>query len=258
MAHERPAEEMRPGEIIAARQEAGCAFVPVSPAFEWHSFHLPVGTDALVAEGVCRAVAARVGGIWFRPLSCGLDAWRSEDELLQWGLEGAGKVFGMRFPGLPVCSEYCEEEGLRRAVGNRLLAVRESGFRHAFLVNHHGGRGQVATLEGIAAEHGTDSFGVQAVTTHQFNDLDAESLRVGGHAGLSETTWVLAFRPELVDLSRQEDGPLVVRETGILHRVPVIESEHNPRNASVALAHELRERVVANFEAHVRRITTAP
>ena len=243
----RPADEMRPHEIIAARDASGCAFVPVGPTFEWHSFHLPVGTDALVAEAVCRMAAERVGGIWFRPLSFGLDAWRNADELRAWGLREDERVYGMRFPDLPLTSEYSERAEMEAAVRNRLTALRGTGFRHVFLVNHHGGRGQIATLEALAEECSAEGFGVHAVRTYQFSDVRHESMRVGGHAGLSETTWVLAFRPELVDLARQPDGELSVCRTGILHGQPVIEEQWNPRHASMAVAAALRASVVENF-----------
>ncbi len=135
---------------------------------------------------------------------------------------------------------------------NRLVALRGTGFRHVFLVNHHGGRGQFATLEALAQERSAEDFAVHAVRTYKLSDVQDESMRVGGHAGLSETTWVLAFGPELVDLSHQEDGELSVRHTGILHNRPTVEEKWNPRRASAAVAAALRESVVKNFVRLVR------
>ncbi|MCD6415695.1 MAG: creatininase family protein [Planctomycetes bacterium] len=250
----RPAEEMLPHQILEARERSGCAFVPVGPAFEWHSFHLPMGTDALVAEAVCRMVAERVGGIWLRPLSFGLDEWRPEDNLLEWGFKEEDRVFGMRFPDLPLVSEYCQAPEMRAAVKNRLDAIGGCGFRHAFLVNGHGGAGQMPTLEALAEECTTQQCQAHFVTTYRFNTVSHESLDVGGHAGLSETTWVMAFRPELVDLSRQPDGELSVRLAGILHDRPTIEARFNPRNAVRAIADDVRESVVSNFVEFVRSV----
>jgi creatinine amidohydrolase/Fe(II)-dependent formamide hydrolase-like protein len=110
----------------------------------------------------------------------------------------------------------------------------------------------VPLLETLAGELTTAECRVHSAATYRFNDLDDARLRVGGHAGLSETTWLLAFRPDLVDLTELDDGPLVVRETGVLHARPVVEPEFNPREASLKLAQELRECVVANFVAYVR------
>ncbi|MFW6189398.1 MAG: creatininase family protein [Planctomycetota bacterium] len=255
MASSRPAEEMLPHQIVAAAEESGCAFVPVGPMFEWHSYHLPPGTDALVAEGVCRLTAERVDGIWFRPLSFGLDAPRSPDQLRQWGIDPGAEVYGMRFPDVALSSEYAERPEMRAAVENRLFALRDSGFQRAFLVNHHGGSGQFETLQSVAEAACTPDFAVRSVRTYELNDLE-EWIGVGGHAGLSETTWVLAFRPELVDLSRQPEGKLRVSRTGILHGEPTIEAEYNPRNASMAAAAELRQRVIENFVELVKRETS--
>ena len=96
------------------------------------------------------------------------------------------------------------------------------------------------------------------VGTNGLNDVRDESLRVGGHAGLGETTWLLAFRPELVDLTCQEEGELSVRRAGILHSKPTIEPEWNPRRVSLAVACALRESVVSNFVKLVRESTGDP
>ncbi len=248
----RPAEEMRPGEIVAARERSGCAFVPVSPAFEWHSFHLPMGCDALIAESISRLTAEQVGGIWFRPLSFGLDEWRPERQLVPWGFDKADRIYGMNFPELPLASEYNEPPAMRAAVTNRLHAIKDSGFPRAFIVSSHGGTGQTPVLEALARECSESGFEVHFVGTNALSDVTDESLRVGGHAGLAETTWLLAFRPELVDLTCQEEGELSVRRAGILHSKPTIEPEHNPRHVSLAVACALRESVVSNFVKLVR------
>jgi len=249
---DRPAEEMRPDEVLAARDKSGCAFVPVSPAFEWHSYHLPLGTDALVAEAVAREGARCAGGVWFRPLSLGLDEWRPKERLLPWGFESDDKVFGMNFPELPIRSEYCRPPEMKATVTNRLDAIRGCGFRHAFVVVSHGGVGQFPTLRELALECTSDDFQVHACRTGQFNTLSHETLRVGGHAGLSETTWLMAFRPELVDLSRLPEGELSVRSFGILHSRPTIEAQYNPHNVRFDLANALRRNVVENLSRYVR------
>jgi creatinine amidohydrolase/Fe(II)-dependent formamide hydrolase-like protein len=247
----RPLEEMRPGEIADAAAHSGCAFVPVSPTCEWHSLHLPVGTDALISEALARIGADAVGGVWMRPLPLGLDAWRSPEQLASWGFDEADRIFGMNFPELPFRSDYCDVEQMRAAVAGRLAVLQRMRFRHVFLVNHHGGEGQGATLDAVAERSSTDDFLVHMCMTYPFAAGGAPICNVGGHAGLSETRWLLAFRPELVDLAEQPDGELTVRASGILHRSPVIEAEFNPRNVSTAEAADLRRTVVQSFLAFV-------
>jgi creatinine amidohydrolase/Fe(II)-dependent formamide hydrolase-like protein len=243
----KSAYQMLPHEILEAREASSCAFVPVSPCFEWHSFHLPVGTDALIAEGICRCMAERVHGLYFEPLSFGLDEYRPADQLTAWGFNAADKVFGMRFPDLPLCSEYCRVEEMKAAVNNRLEAIHGSGFRFAFIVNNHGGAGQMDRLNEIAAAWDRPELRVFSVTTYQFIKVQHESMQQGGHAGQSETLNLMAFRPELVDFARLPAGELNVRKTGILHYQPTIEACYNPRHVMLSIASEIRHSIVEAF-----------
>ena len=97
--------EMLPGEIIEVRGHSGCAFIPVGP-IEWHSYHLPIGTDAIIAEEICRLVAEKVNGVYFKPLHLGTDEQRLEENLIKWGFNKEDKIFGMNFPELPLVCEY--------------------------------------------------------------------------------------------------------------------------------------------------------
>jgi creatinine amidohydrolase/Fe(II)-dependent formamide hydrolase-like protein len=253
----RPVEEMMPGDVIAARDRFPYALVPVSPMIEWHSWHLPLSTDGIIAESLCALVAERLGGVYHRALPLGLDAWRAPPELAAWGFAPDDRVFGMCFPDVPVASEYCDPEHMRALVGNRLAHLRASGFKGACLFNQHGGKGQSETLAAIAAEWSRTGFRVTALPVWRLPlRFRHEKLRVGGHAGLSETHWVLAFRPDLVDLTRLPDGELSVRHTGILHGKPTIEPEYNPRNALMAVAHQLREALIEALETYMRSTYT--
>jgi creatinine amidohydrolase/Fe(II)-dependent formamide hydrolase-like protein len=254
----KPADEMRPGEFIEAIQRGPYAFIPVSPTFEWHSFHLPMGTDALISQELSKITAGRTGGIWFRPLSLGLDAWRTPDDKRKWGFQPEENVYGMNFPDLPLKSEYCESEEMIKIVRNRIKALEGSGIKHVFLINHHGGKGQFNTVDQIANETTSEGMKVHGIKTYQFNDLTADEgwFGVGGHAGYSETTWLAAFRPELIDLNEQKKGALSVRHTGILHATPEIEAKWNPHQISFEVANRLRERVVKNFIHHISETAT--
>ena len=114
----KPFEEMLPVEILQAIKKMPFAFIPVSPMIEWHSFHLPMGTDGLISEAVCRTIAEKAGGVWFRPLSLGLDSWRSTKEKKMWGFKSEEEIFGMNFPDIPLTSEYCSVSEMKAAVKN--------------------------------------------------------------------------------------------------------------------------------------------
>ncbi len=249
----KPFEEMLPVEILQAIKKMPFAFIPISPMIEWHSFHLPMGTDGLISEAVCRGISEETGGVWLRPLSLGLDSWRSNKEKKMWGFKSEEEVFGMNFPNIPLTNEYCSTNEMKAAVKNRVEALRGIGIKHIFLLNHHGGKGQIPTIEELGKELSDSEFVVHGLKTYQFNDLTEEDgfYGVGGHAGFSETTWLLGFRPDLVDLNQLHEGELSVRDMGILHNKPIIEEKWNPRNTSVSVADKLKERVIANFRAYI-------
>jgi len=201
-------------------------------------------------------MAENIGGVWFRPLSLGLDSWRNGEEKNMWGFKSGEEVFGMNFPDIPLKSEYCEVDEMTKVIKNRVKALKEIGLKHVFLLNHHGGKGQFKTIEGMATLLSDQKTKVHALKTYQFNDLKPEDgfYGVGGHAGYSETTWLLAYRPELVDLTTQKSGKLSVRMTGILHSKPEIDEEWNPRNVSLTVANKLRRRVIDNFISYIKKL----
>jgi len=246
--------EMLPEEIVKAREISGCAFIPVGP-IEWHSYHLPMGTDALISEKICELVAEKVNGIYFKPLFLGVDSFRNEDELLKLGFKKDDKIFGMNFPELELVSEYCNKEDLISNIERRLKFLKDCGFKTAFVINHHGGLGQVDCLQEICNKFNSSEFNSEFVYSFRFFTLEDKMLKVeyGGHAGISETNWILAFYPGLVDLSKVNRGELNVRENGFYHWGPVIEEKYNPRHASKVLADELRENIISNFVDYIKK-----
>lgn len=248
-----PITEMRPREILAARDQTGILFIPVSPAFEWHAWHLPLGTDALIAEELSQAVAERVGGLYCPTLSFGLDEWRPAPWLAQRGLPTVEPIFGMNFPVLPLAGEYHAREEMVRPVATRLEVMRRNGFRYLFLINNHGGRGQANSLNALAREMDSPACRVCYV---QVQSLPRENdLPCGGHANLdNETAMLMAFRPDLVDLAALPEGELRVAEVGILYPEPVIPPEHNPRHTSLLGAHQRRRMLIDRLTELVQAV----
>ncbi len=250
-------EELRPKQILDKIRNPGAVFVPVSPLIEWHSFHLPMGVDGLIAEGVSVALADEFDALCCRCIPMALDGFRSEKEKQAWGLDPQADVFGMNFPGLPLATENHMPELLDGMVSARLSALKQSGFRFAFLVNQHGGAGQNERLAAVAEKFSDKSFTVAVLSVPRFNRFHAEGarashLKVGGHAGLCETLQLMAFRPELIDLNELPDGILSVASTGILHSEPQIPAEFNPRHALPELAAQWRTSTLENMAARVR------
>lgn len=252
-------EEMLPRQVVEKVHNPGIFFLPVSPLIEWHSFHLPLGVDGLISEGVSRALAEEFNALCCRCLPIALDEFRDPKTKKQWGLPENADVFGMNFPDLPLTSEYHTPDLMYGMVTARLKALKHSGIRSVFLVNHHGGAGQRETLEEIANIFSDDSFCVTALAVPPLNTFHEDGeralyLKAGGHAGLSETIQTLAFRPDLVDLSQLPAGELSVAESGILHGKPTIPAELNPHFAAQDLAEKWRTSVLKNGAKKVREV----
>ncbi len=162
--------EMLLHEFRAAMAAMPVAWVPVG-LLEWHSEHLPLGTDVLRAEWCCSAAARAIGGIVLPPLyvSCrGYGSFEgtlifSHDTAVQVGVELAGQL-------------------------------AKAGFRAALFLSAHGGQWQVAFLDDVARRYS----GPMALLTLQISQASGH----GDHAGVWETSDMMAARPELVELSR--------------------------------------------------------
>jgi len=243
--------EMRPDEIIKAREKSGLAFIPVSP-LEWHGPHLPYGTDAIISEGICSITAEKVKGIYFSAMNYGLDAYRTEEQLSMWGFRSDDRIFGMNFPDLPLVSEYSNKEDLRINIMRRLQFLKDCRFKAAFVVNHHGGENQIPLIKKTCDEFTDSDFTAEAVYSMDFCTIKTGLPKyVGTHAGIWETQLVMAFRPDLVDLSKIPEGEITVKDIGIAHNKPKIEEEFDPRNANMAAANKIKENIIENFTAYI-------
>lgn len=254
-----PLEFMRPHRIMELARDPSLVLIPISPALEWHSYHLPVGTDAIIAEEVAGRVAQNLGAAYCRVLSFGLDEIRSKAFKRSQGLDPNLQVFGMNYANLPVASEYSTPPIIRKVVTARINALRQTGFRCVALVNHHGGRGQIPLLHAIADRLSTSSFRVISLHTAAGPDFEPsepkEHFYAGGHAGVAETMQLMAFRPDLVDTSLLPEGPLRAWEYGILHDYPMIPSNLNPRLTNRERAQEWASHVVQRLTSAVREFT---
>lgn len=166
----------------AAAAEAGLIAIQPVGAVEQHGPHLPLVTDALIAEAVAAAAAGRCAapGHWLLPT---LSYGRSTEHL------GRAGTIALSAPTLlAVCLD----------LGRSLAA---SGVRKLVFVNGHGGQ---PSLLDVVARDIRNQFGLEvfSVMPSRFglpddvNDPDP----FGIHGGFVETSAVLALRPDLVHL----------------------------------------------------------
>ncbi|MBL1257580.1 creatininase family protein [Methylocystis sp. Sn-Cys] len=177
---------------IRAHDMSGVIAVLPIAAVEQHGPHLPLGVDAMIMEGCIERVAAR--------LPEDLDAVFLPMQSVGVSLEHRD------FPG----TLWLSQETASRMLLDIAEGVARAGVKKLVLMNSHGGNS--ALISTVALELRAH-LGLLAVTCSwaRFGYPDglfsAQEQRHGIHGGEIETSLMLAFRPELVDMGRAKNFP---------------------------------------------------
>ncbi len=243
---------LRPAEILAAQAHKSIVYLPIGP-LEWHGPHLPLGTDPLQAESLALTLAGRVGGLVHPTLWWGTERERDPGTLQNLGFQGDEWIVGMDFPSLTLPSFYVPEEQFALVVRWTLENLARHGFRLIVVVNGHGATNQIAHLQRLVAE-----LNARGRARLLYTFTLAYVLSEADHAGITETSAILALDPERVDLAALPPAgePLRIPEWGIAdgasfaghptpdHSVPAAD---DPRAATAELGRQ-------NFAAAVDRV----
>jgi creatinine amidohydrolase len=167
------------------------AVLPIA-AVEQHGPHLPLGVDAMIMEGCITRVASRLPDdldVLFLPMqSVGVSPEHRD------------------FPGTLSLSF----ETAARVLGDIAEGVFRAGVKKIVLMNSHGGNS--ALISTLALDLRA-RFGALVVTCSwaRFGYPDGlfspAEQRHGIHGGEIETSLMLAFRPDLVDMGRAKNFP---------------------------------------------------
>jgi len=245
-------EMMRPGQIIEARDRAPVAYLPIGP-LEWHGPHLPYGVDPLHAHVLAVECARETDGVVLPMVPLGTETYIEPDRLRHRGFQGHERIIGMDFPGFPLPSLYVEESALGVAVRELVRGLKRQAFRVIVIVNGHGAPNHRAMLNRLAIEE-SEPGEVAVFLTGALLDT-----RIRGHAELRETSYMVAYFPDTVDLSALPAPPAPIKtfETGVLDQPSLagqpapdfsISAAQDPRYASASQGHE-------DVASEMRRIT---
>lgn len=229
--------DYRTTEYATIDPEATIAVLPLA-AIEQHGPHLPVSTDTSIMNGMLDTVIARLPGdldIRILPVQA---IGKSNEHLHAPGT--------LTLPATTLVEAWTE-------LG---LSVARAGIRKLVVVNSHGGNEEIMGIitrelrvraKMLAVKTSWQRFGRPA---GMYTDLED---RHGIHGGDVETSLMLHFRPDLVDMAkadnfvskvaRAEKEFSLVRQTGT-HAFAWIASDLNPNgvvgNASIATAEKGR------------------
>ncbi len=160
------------------------ALFPVG-AVEQHGPHLPVGTDYFTVEHIARAAAA----------------------------EAATRIPILVAPTMPFGSSHhhlpfggtisLSTETYYRTIYDLIESLITGGFRRIFVLNGHGGNHELVQLvaRDLALKHPVNLAATSYWTVAWDALVEAQAHALGrfpGHAGVYETSQILALHPELV------------------------------------------------------------
>lgn len=176
-------EELRPAEIDRIRQSVPIAYVPWG-ALEWHSYHNPIGLDAMKARGICRELAARTGGVVLPTQYTATDTIKS-------------------LKGFPHSIEHTEQ--VVELVALQLFEqLAQEKFDVIIVATGHYSGGHLRALRSAESlfrqKHGDLALWI-------LSDMELlDGKYVADHAGPVETSLQMYFAPELVDLTTLPAG----------------------------------------------------
>lgn len=174
---------MRPAQLEAAARAFPVVYVPFG-LIEWHGRHLPLGNDALKAHGILVKCAEKHGGVVYPPVYFpSADYNQGKAELTK----------GDREWKLAMVTALFEQ-------------LKRTGFRVIIGVSGHNIQTQIAlineALTPVTADGTVTGIGLWEMSLSRSDESNSD------HAAKWETSNMMFFYPDLVDMGQLGSGPL--------------------------------------------------
>jgi creatinine amidohydrolase len=190
-------EELTPAEFSARLADCPVAYLPLG-TIEWHSDHLPLGSDGLQSEEFFKLLAAEAGGIVLPKLFIGPDGY---DTLI-----GGKEFYGMDCGR--VFSEQCTYEiqqltGSAYWVPDSVFDIMMNGImkqlgRAGFTIVVAHGHGPSTNYITSHIQEFKDRYHLTVMNC--WDNDSADLCLMCDHAGANETSLMMYLRPELVKI----------------------------------------------------------
>ena len=186
-------ELMRPGEIENERRKTPVVYIPWG-SLEWHGVHNCIGVDALKAHALCIDAAHKTGGIVMPPIFAGYHT--------------------MKYRGFKHTIEISRDL-VQRMLREYLEQLYDEDFRVIVLVMGHYGRAHVDALREVCGQFQAAHPDARILAFPEYEVVLDEGVR-GDHAGAYETSLMMYYYPDTVDLGQlPTDRELTVEQDGI-------------------------------------------
>lgn len=222
-------EELRPHEFVERLKKQAVGYLPLG-TLEWHEQHLPLGVDMLINDEVFARCARKFGGIVFPPLFLAPDCSKpGPDGITYYGMDLSDPTNPQQLTG---SCYWMEKEHYARLLETVLTQAKRAGFKAMVA----GGHAPADALWSNRISEWSDRFNLTLI------DLYHDGIGApipADHAGQSETSQLMAARPELVSLDSLPSDRSVPL-TGIFGA--------DPRDASPALGEAYIGQLMALIE----------
>jgi len=231
-------EEMKPAEINQMLRECPLAYL-VWGSHEWHGVHNPVGLDTLKAYRMALELCKVTGGIVLPPVYCGYQTMKPA--------RGFRHTFEFN------------KDLVRQYVYEHLENLYEEGFRAVVVIMGHYGGKHVETVRAGVADFTEKHHYTKVLAITDYEPASWAGVKGGDHAGKNETSLMMHFRPDLVDLARLPAGELDTQRDGCTPNAKDATAEHGEMLVRVFIeqaAPRVREMLEEAVAAWPREIAT--
>jgi creatinine amidohydrolase/Fe(II)-dependent formamide hydrolase-like protein len=198
-------ERMLPREFVEARDKCPVCYMAYGLA-EPHGAYNALGLDWLKAQALVEAAASQHGGIVAPPI-----AWHIQ-EVPEFHDDGKGRGWLRDVGVLQPLSSSIPADLFYRLVLYNIRAIDARGFRAAILVTGHAGGPERVMREICEFYLRRTGSPIRLHAIADWECIDKTLPYRGDHAGVCETSQLMALRPGLTDLSRKTcDAELGVR-----------------------------------------------
>lgn len=190
-------EEMSWTEIRDAVKSGKTTVLLVAGSIEQHGPHLPTMADSLVGKYMAQQAALKLGNALVSPVML--------VGLAEHHLGFPGTISLNFFDFISVLTDYCN-------------SLADAGFKNIILISSHGGNTDTmiayapriakmllnkADVYVVTGANGPDDARRRKALAEKYHVTLGKA---GVHSGWMETSMVLAVRPDLVDMSKAEEG----------------------------------------------------
>ncbi len=180
-------EDLLPHEVAERWALSPIAYIPIG-CIEYHGPHLPLGVDGFTAHAVCEKAARHSGGV-VHPVSFMANGCLD-------------LPYTITFPADVI-------EQWARAI---IRELHRRGAELVVLLTGHGPLDLIHLLKRVCREFDEPGHRAYGLCYLELNAANLESPELGeptviDHASTVETSWIMACRPELVELERLPVDP---------------------------------------------------